>query len=89
MTPSSKLKTDASKYSARQNIHAIKRDETGSAPVACAHHPGQDRDADKYDYRYHHVDDAYLGENKAPRNAANDKCKTDEIYYEGHDVASA
>ena len=60
----------------------------GSVPGACTRHPGQDRDADKYDYRDHHIESAHFRDNKGPRNAANDKSKTDEINYQGHEFAS-
>jgi hypothetical protein len=63
-------------------------EKSGSVPGAGTGHPGQDRDTYKYDNSDHHVDGAYLRDNKSPRNAANDKSKTDEIHYKGHVVAS-
>ena len=70
------------------NQPAGKGKETGSVLCAGTDHTAQDRDADKYDYRDHHVKSGHSRDNKGPRNAANDKSKTYEINYQGHDVAS-
>ena len=51
----------------------------GSVPGAGSGHPGQDRNADKYDDRDQNVRDAYFCDHKSPGDAADDKCKTDEI----------
>ena len=63
-------------------------DDAGSVPRAGAGYPGQDTYADKDDDRDHHVESTHLRDDKGPRNAANDKSKTDEVNYQGHDVAS-
>jgi len=60
----------------------------GSVLRAGTGHPGQDRDANKYDYRNHHIEGAQPRKNKGPRKAADNKSKTDEINYQGHGTSS-
>jgi len=63
-------------------------ENTGSVLSAGTGYSGQDCDTDKYDDRDHHLEGAHSRDNKDPRNAANDKSKTDEVNYQGHGVAS-
>jgi hypothetical protein len=65
----------------------VNRKDAGSVPGAGTGHSAQDRYADKYDDRDHHVKSAHARENKRPGNASDYKCKTDEINYQGHVVS--